>query len=142
MLPVLANKKVLLPDHTVYRGRVPTREIHNLLNLVLPMSVQHSQLPSLTPASKLEQVPHAHTNMQLAIAIVANRYSDYRRKIVKQMAAQLNAAGYGVLCVIGSELRPGQLRSGFRARMQSHLPRLRQFSSTWPWVYAVRVAVR
>ncbi len=43
--------------------------------------------------------------MQPTIAIVANRYSDFRRPIIEQMAAQLNEAGIGVLCVIGRELQ-------------------------------------
>ncbi len=42
--------------------------------------------------------------MQPTIAIVANRFSEYTRPIIEQMTAQFNAAGIGVLCVVGREL--------------------------------------
>lgn len=43
--------------------------------------------------------------MQPTIAIVANRYSDFRRPVIEQMAVQFNESGIGVLCVIGRELQ-------------------------------------
>jgi len=43
--------------------------------------------------------------MQPTIAIVANKYSDFRRPLVEQMAKRLNSHGYGVLSIIGREIQ-------------------------------------
>lgn len=44
--------------------------------------------------------------MRPTIAILSNRYNDIKRPAIEQMAAQLNEAGYGVVCLIGRELEP------------------------------------
>jgi len=43
---------------------------------------------------------------QPVVAVIANRYANFQKPIVDQIASSLAASGYGLLCVVGRELAP------------------------------------